>query len=33
MYSGIIEEDTCRGAVMRKFSAVSMVALGIYLIC
>lgn len=33
VYSGIIEEDTCRGAVMRKFSAVSMVALGIYFIC
>lgn len=33
MYSGLIEEDTCRGAVMRKFSAVSMVALGIYFIC
>lgn len=33
VYSGLIEEDTCRGAVMRKFSAVSMVALGIYFIC
>ncbi|ABK14603.1 hypothetical protein Mthe_0814 [Methanothrix thermoacetophila PT] len=32
-YAGLIEEDTCRGAVMRKLSAVSMVALGIYFIC
>lgn len=33
IYSGIIDENTCREAMLRKFSAVSMVAAGMYLIC